>query len=239
MNIGDWCGIIFLSQKTGVDLVMTNLVNFMQNPIVIAWIAPVIVTAIISIWRFVIKRIIDEYKGMPRSIARKCSLDVFEEYCKKHQVKTVSSYGSAQKTIKLNTIIDKNAVGIKADIDVSEKPSNTDRNFVMVFLKYLPKLNMSYYCRKGYSLGFDIKSDKGVCGIQLEIKDVRANKVIDEYVSVSKELKHYSFKLCNYSGVDSWKEINEICFTLFLEDGYITKNKGKLFISNCNLKIVD
>lgn len=181
-----------------------------------------------------INRFRDERIGMLRCIHQNGVVDVFGEYCKKNRIKAISSYDN-QKAIQIDTVIDRNIIGIRAIIDVSDKFCDGEKNFVMILLKYIPKSNMAYYYRKGYSLAFDIKSDKGVCGMQLEVKDIAANKVMDEYVSVSKELRHYSFKLRDYSEIASWKEINEICFTFFLEKDYLTKDKGKVFISNCKL----
>ena len=84
---------------------------------------------------------------------------------------------------------------------------------------------------------FDVKSSKGLKGVQLEIKDIHGAKVIDEFVEVFQERKHYSFKLNEYSECEAWKEISEICFTVFIEKDYITKKTGSLEICNCMLKI--
>lgn len=71
---------------------------------------------------------------------------------------------------------------------------------------------------------------------KLEIKDTIGAKVIDEFVPVTTKFQNTSFCLKDYLEESAWKEIGEICFTVFLEDDYVTKDTGSLEIKNCVLR---
>lgn len=215
---------------------MKTILDFLANPTVIGWIPPIVIPAIIGIWTFVLRRIKEKRVGIPfRSYFRK-PIYIFEEYCKNNRFEPIISY-SDNHALEIRSEIDRGNIIIRADIDFSERPNNNDnRNFVMILLKYIPKCNLSYFYKKGYNLMFDIKSDGRVTGIQLEIKDANKDKVVDEFVDVTNEFHHHSLRLKQYSKPEAWKEISEICFTIFDEKGYILDNTGKIEIRNCILK---
>lgn len=216
---------------------MEKIIEFLSNQVVIGWVAPIVIAAAIGSWKLITDEIKGQRIGIPYRVYWKKPVDVFKKYCEKNKIYPVISYGDS-KALKVCSEINKGTITVKANMDLKKKPQNDDyRNFVMILLKYTPKCNMVYFYKKGYSLMFDVKSKKGVSGIQLEVKDINGDKVIDEFLKVSEELKHYSFKLSDYSKVEGWKEINEICFTIFCEKGYITKNVGSVEIQNCLLKI--
>lgn len=216
---------------------MNQIKYFLENTIIVNWIAPLIIAAITGACGFLIKRTAERRANIPYRVKKKGNVDVFRKYCENNRIYPVISYGDSS-AIEIATLVDKGNFTVKADIDLKEKPANNnERYFVMILLKYIPKANMLYFYENGYSFMFDIRSQKGVCGIQLEIKDINGVKLVDEFVSVEKEFKHYSFQLNRYETSEAWKAIAEICFTIFTEKKYILKNKGNLEIRNCMLKV--
>ncbi len=214
---------------------MDVVLKFLENQIVIGWIAPIVVAAIIGIWGITINKAKAQRDGITYHVHKKETVDIFGEYCKKNRVQPIISYGDSN-ALKLISEIDKGHVTIKGNVDLTRKPKdNNNRNFVMVLLKYSPKCNLMYFFRKGYSFSFEIKG-KEICGLQIEIKDNSQNKVLDEFVNVSDKFASHSFKLKDYSTVDVWKDIGEICFTIFTEKTYVSSDVGYFEIRNCLLK---
>lgn len=218
---------------------MEHIVNFLKNDIAINWISPIVVAAIIGIGGAVFNKIKEQQIGIPHRVHNRKDVDVFGSYCKKNKIQPIISYGDSN-AFKIISRIDQGKIIVSGEMDLRKKPENNEhRKFVMICLKYIPKCNMTYFYKKGYSFMFDIRSEKGICGLQLEIKDTKANKVINEYLPVTKEFLNYSFKINEFLDIEAWKEINEICFTVFLEDDYVYKTKGNLEIKNCFLKILN
>lgn len=216
---------------------MEKILQFMEKDIVAIWVAPIVIAAIIGVWKWITAKARERRRGMPFCTYGKRDVNVFEKYCEKNRIHSVVSYGDAN-ALSLITELNKRKVKVRAEVDLQNKPRNNDnRNFVMILLKYIPKCNMTYFYAKGYSFMFDAKSEKGICGMQVEVKDIYGAKVMDEFVKVSNEWRHYSFKLNEYGESVAWKEIQEICFTFFTEKEYISKNKGGVEIENCILKV--
>ena len=67
--------------------------------------------------------------------------------------------------------------------------------------------------------------------MQFQIKNVQQSQFIDFPL----ENKHHIIPLAKMSSRDSWKEIKEICFTLFADDRYITDEIGYIKISGLRL----
>lgn len=216
---------------------MDDIQKFFENQAVIGWIAPIVVAAVIGIWGIILRKLKEHRIGMPFRKYNKGPVDVFKTYCENNRIQSIASYGD-RKAIETNTEIEQGKIKIESTIDLRKRPKNNiNRNFVMILVQYTPKCNMSYFYKKGYSLLFDIKSEAGICGVQLEIKDINGGKVINQYVPVTKEFKQHSFQLKEYSERKAWKEIKEICFTIFLEEEYISADRGDFEIRNCMLKI--
>lgn len=214
---------------------MEHIINFLTNQLTVVYIAPFFIAIVTSVGNYVIRGFKDRKRGIPYKVRNKVSVNVFSKYCERNRIQPIISYGDS-KALKIVSESDRGDIIVKANIDLKRLPEhNENRNFVMVLLKYIPKCDMTYFYKKGYSFMFDIKSHKGVAGVQLEIKDINGAKVIDEFISVSQVKENYSFKLSDYSECEAWKEISEICFTLFTEKDYITKNTGDLEISKCML----
>lgn len=89
-------------------------------------------------------------------------------------------------------------------------------------------VDWSYYAECGYSLKFKIRGN--IKGVQLEVKNKRKQKLIDEYIRLSDSFESWEFPLDRE--VSRWKKIEEICFTVFDEPDYILNRHG-------NFEIID
>lgn len=214
---------------------MKEIINFLENQTVGVWLAPLIIAAIIGVWNVIIKKITGSRNNSIFTTKRNRTVQVFNKFCEKNRIEPMVSYGD-KNAIKVISEIDRGIVKVKADIDTSNKPESDDNNFVMILMKFIPGCDMSYFYRKGYRFKFDIKSEGGISGVQLEIKGRNLDKIIDEYIEVTDVVKQHSYKLNEYSNEEVWKEIKEICFTIFTNNCYIENDTGSIEIHNCILE---
>lgn len=122
---------------------------------------------------------------------------------------------------------------LSAKINIENRPiTRTDRNFVMALLTYLPAMDWSYYAECEYSLKFKIRGN--INGMQLEVKNSNKSKILDEYISVGKGFQEIVFPLSG--DVLKWRNIEEICFTVFCEEEYIQEKQGNFEIMDCILE---
>lgn len=158
-------------------------------------------------------------------------VDIFMEYAKSKKVIPIVSFEDSN-AIQIDPLQQCGIYILKVNIDLKNKPTTRDnRNFVMALLKYIPELNWKYYCECGYSFKFKIRGN--IKGLQVEVKNNRMRKVIDEYIAVTNNFKEVSFQLNGDSSI--WEKIEEICFTIFCEDKYICSNNGMFEIIDCKL----
>lgn len=157
--------------------------------------------------------------------------DILEDYVRYRDVESIVSYGDSH-AIKIEPIMQYGKPLLKARIDISQLPNTKEnRQFVMVLLKYIPNENWKYYSEKNYLFKFKIRGT--ISAIQLEIKDPGGNKIIDRRVEVKDSFKEYAFALYN---AQNWERIDQICFTVFCENDYISEGLGNFEIMDCRLE---
>ena len=161
--------------------------------------------------------------------------NIFKEYCENQKIHPAVSFGDTN-AIKGEMILKAGNRILKAKIDMENNPGNRqDRNFVMLYLQYLPNIDLSGAYLNNYKIEFEIKASDGMKAIQLEIKDKNMDKIVDEFIKTSNEFEKYSFKMQNYCTENVWKNIKQICFTVFTEEEYITEINGTFEIKNFQL----
>lgn len=144
------------------------------------------------------------------------------EYCEEKQAFPIVSFGD-RHAIEIEPLLQNGIYLLKADINLERKPViNTDRNFVMALLKYSPYADWSCYAECGYRLRFKIRGN--ISGVQLEVKNRSKQKLIDSYVQITDNFESWEFPLDKE--ISRWKEVEEICFTVFDESEYISDNHG-------------
>ena len=158
-------------------------------------------------------------------INKKLNFNILSDYCEYEVVKPVVSYGM-QKDVHIN----QNENSFEMTMDVKDGAVFGKQEFIMALFKYSPSEDMSAFWRNGYSLEFDINSSSGIQAVQLEIKDGNRDKVVDRKIQIQ---THQKFLLSKLTRTDhAWKNIHEICFTIFLNEDYLSESKGKITVSN-------
>lgn len=155
-------------------------------------------------------------------------VNVFDEYCKDKKIKSIVSYADRNALILENDSPNDNH--IKAFIDFSYIPKEgINQNFVMVLLQYLPHQDWSGLFTNNYTLKFKYKFSSNIKGLQLEIKNSDMEKIVDEFIP-NKAEGEFSLEISKIGVVDLWKDIKELCFTVFHGNDYIDGDKGTIEI---------
>ena len=88
------------------------------------------------------------------------------------------------------------------------------------------------YYNENYSLYFELDTSDSIKQVQLQIKDSNQQQFIDEPL----EKGVFNFKLKDMANLESWSDVNEICFVVFANDKYIKDEKGEIIIKNLSLR---
>lgn len=81
---------------------------------------------------------------------------------------------------------------------------------------------------------FNVSATNQIHTIQLEIKDSRHNKLVDKQINVSEETSKVEYIMSKIARDLAWKEICEICFTVFL-DNQISYTESELKVTNLSI----
>lgn len=153
--------------------------------------------------------------------------DRFNEYC---PIQIVKSYDVTRDICNIEN--ESNGPVIKAKITMPEKVKQLPRcQFAMILLSFTPFINLENYYDENYNLEFSLDTSQSIKLVQFQIKNVQQSQFIDFPL----ENKHHIIPLAKMSSRDSWKEIKEICFTVFADDRYITDEIGYIKISGLRL----
>lgn len=124
---------------------------------------------------------------------------------------------------------------LRAIINLDNKArKGIQREFVMALLQYYPSADWSYQVECRYNLKFKIRGS--IKRVQLEVKsgNWNKNKLIDEYVPVTDCFTAYAYPLNGNAQI--WQSVEEICFTVFIEDEYMQEMKGFFETMDCVLE---
>lgn len=153
--------------------------------------------------------------------------DRFNEYC---PIQIVKSYDVTRDICNIEN--ESNGPVIKAKITMPEKVKQLHGcQFAMILLSFTPFINLENYYDENYNLEFSLDTSQSIKLVQFQIKNVQQSQFIDFPL----ENKHHIIPLAKMSSRDSWKEIKEICFTVFADDRYITDEIGYIKISGLRL----
>lgn len=193
-----------------------------------------VITAVISgmiVYHF------ENYKKNPFSkIARKKeTLDILEQYCRNKDVEPIISY-SDPDALKITTTIKQGKILLRGDVNLKNQPRNKDnRNFVMALIKYIPDYDWSSFVRKNYTLMLNVNVSDHIKGMQLEIKDDKLQKVIDQFIPIAEKTTTFKYELSRVGDSTTLERISEICFTIFCEEKYIDSIDGCFEVSEFSL----
>lgn len=156
---------------------------------------------------------------------------ILENYLPYKEVAPIISYGS-YKACEIKC--DKQEAVV--EIDATDCPSFEKQEFVMALIKYVPSEDWTVFWESGYSFAFQIKNALEISMIQLEIKDEHKNKIVDRGLRLFDSTQDFLFPFQALTPrPDAWKNIFELCFTVFLNPKYMKKKRGAFTISNLRL----
>lgn len=154
-------------------------------------------------------------------------LNIFDKYNRFHSVQLLASFlPTREKCEVLN-----NCVSANKNIPESIKRLE-GCNFEMILFVFSPKLNLENYCKEDYYLYFELDTSDSIKQVQLQIKDSNQQQFIDEPL----EKGVFNYKLKDMANLESWSDVNEICFVVFADDKYIKNEKGEIIIKNLSLR---
>lgn len=173
--------------------------------------------------------IIDENDKNKTNALKTNNIDfnIFDKFNRFHSVQLLASFlPTREKCEVLNN-------SVSVNINIPEKIMRLeDCNFEMVLLSFSPKLNLENYYNENYSLYFELDTSDSIKQVQLQIKDSNQQQFIDEPL----EKGVFNFKLKDMANLESWSDVNEICFVVFANDKYIKDEKGEIIIKNLSLR---
>jgi len=155
--------------------------------------------------------------------------NILSDYCEYDDVRPIVSYG-IQKDLQ----IIQNYNSFEMMLDIKDSTLFGRQEFVMALLKYSPSEDFSAFWKNNYELEFDISSSSGIHAVQLEIKDENYNKIVDKRICIQTQQRFLLSRLTRKD--NSWKKVSEICFTIFLNEDYLSVSAGKIVVSNLLLK---
>lgn len=167
-------------------------------------------------------------KWKRRKVKRELHTHNILEFCDRKKLIPIVSFGDSH-AIEIEPLLKNGIYLLRADINLERKPPiNIDRIFVMALLQYTPYVDWSYYAECGYRLKLKIRGN--IKGVQLEVKNRSNQKLIDEYIGITSSFELWEFPLDLEPS--RWKEVKEICFTVFDESEYILNVRGYFEIIN-------
>lgn len=163
------------------------------------------------------------------------SVNYLGEYCNKNKPKSIVSYAD-RAALQVVPFSENGKWNVRADINFEKLPlGGHNQEFCMVLFKNIPSLDWSVFHDLDYQMEIEYEASKNIKGLQLEIKNDNLDKVLDEFMPNSEGLAACSYRIKKYYTCSAWKNINEICFTLFHGDDYISDQTGCFVIKNIRL----
>lgn len=105
-------------------------------------------------------------------------------------------------------------------------------HFSMILFSYIPSENWLNYFDADYKMKFFMETSDSIRQVQFQIKNSSQQQFVD--VPLKRGIFDYTMK--DISKRESWKDIREICFIVFADDGYIMGENGFIRIKGLRLE---
>lgn len=155
---------------------------------------------------------------------------LMQRFNKYHAVQLVRSFSSTRDNYN---VINNDTSFVYANINIPKDVRKKDGcQFAMLLFLYVPSENLVNYYDEQYNLEFILNTSTNIKKVQLQIKDTQQSQFVDLPLNCGK----FKIPLNEISIRTSWKDVREICFTIFADENYITGENG--FIEVHNLQLV-
>lgn len=174
---------------------------------------------------------INENTRFDSSIMDNAEVDLINDYTRFSEIKPVISFADP-RLVKLKAHKD----SFEVNIDLSGVEKTGNQEFAMALFEYTPCDNWSGFYDAQYFLECDIACSGGIRAVQLEVKDDIRNKIIDKMIEAGEDVEHCRIWLPSTTrDRAAWRKIGQICFTVFLNDLYMTGEKGAFTVRNMKM----
>lgn len=155
-------------------------------------------------------------------------LDIVKDYVKFRAIQTVKSFSGVRE----ECVVGENDRVVCAEIEIpSYVKEKAGCEFEMILFEYTPSENWWDYFDEKYRLEFGIDRSNSIKQVQLQIKNSDQHAFVDLKIDGN----FFSRPLSQMAYRDAWKDIHEICFTVFADEDYITGEKGIIQIRKLQL----
>lgn len=165
----------------------------------------------------------------PRDIAGE-KFSLIEDRTKFNSVPIVKSFCSTRdQCIMENDVEPSVYADIMIPMDVKKREGC---QFSMILFSYIPSENWLNYFDAGYRIKFFMETSDSIRQVQFQIKNSSQQQFVD--IPLKEGVFDYTMK--DISKRESWKDIREICFVVFADDGYIMGENGFIRIKGLRLE---
>lgn len=141
---------------------------------------------------------------------------VIQDYLQSRSIQIVKSYSNTRDIPEIGV-----AEGGKLFVHSTFAPPAQEVQslaFVMTLFSYIPPENWTEFALHGRRMEFEIDVSPGVESIQLQIKDSKQKQFIDAPLTISNGKIAFSGKMTELAPLAAWKDVGEVCFTIFSEN---------------------
>lgn len=173
---------------------------------------------------------INNYNNMePPRLTQEKSLSIIGDQSQFSNVQVVESFSDSRK----KCFIDGEKEVVYADICIPEEIKKREGCvFSMIQFPFIPSENWMNYYDENYKMKFIMETSSSIKKVRLQIKDTHQHQFWDEDTYSGK----FVLKLSEMAPKKAWKDIFEICFTVFASDDYIEGEKGFIQIKGFRLE---
>ncbi len=165
----------------------------------------------------------------PRDIAGE-KFSLIEDRTKFNSVPIVKSFCSTRDQCIIENDVEPSVYAdIMIPMDVKKREGC---QFSMILFSYIPSENWLNYFDAGYRIKFFMETSDSIRQVQFQIKNSSQQQFVD--IPLKEGVFDYTMK--DISKRESWKDIREICFVVFADDGYIMGENGFIRIKGLRLE---
>lgn len=167
----------------------------------------------------------------PRATQNK-TLNIIEEYVNFKAVQMVKSFSGVRDECP----VEENGRVVHAEIKIpSYVKEKAGCNFEMILFNYIPSENWLNYFDGAYRLEFGMDRSDNIKQIQFQIKNTEQQAFVDLKINSS----FFSCPLSQMARREAWRDIREICFTVFADEAYLAGETGVIRIRDLRLSKSD
>ena len=155
---------------------------------------------------------------------------IIEDYIRFRKIQIVKSFSYSRST----PVIEKDPEEGLLVLSHILVPS-LQNGFLMTLFSYIPSENWLHFAELGYRLEFSLSASANIHDMQLQIKDSSQKQFVDIPLVLENTQLHFTRSLADLSNISAWKDLGEICFTIFLENNELSGQEVFYKISKFNL----